>query len=592
MRKMYLLIQVIFLLTCISVSAKEIDALIARKIATNFFLKERQSSLTNLTAGNLSCNLITENYSKGNFYIFDFSGNSFVIVSGDDAAIPVLAYSYESGFDENNIPPAVEWWLSNMKDQIAIIKKNKPASKSEITKQWTDLLNWNADNRKNVKRSAIIKSVAPLIKTKWDQLKYYNEQCPADIYGGPGEGHMPTGCVATAMAQILKYWGYPHQGRGTHTLVDWRWPEGLTADYGNTVYDWAAMPNSINKSNFEIAQLMYHCGIAVNMHYFYSESGSNIADVPKAMYGYFRYRVPEYHERSEFKTDAEWSELIMDNLDLGEPVLYAGTGNSGGHAFICDGYQDSSYFHINWGWSGVYNGYFHLNNLNTGEGDFTNSQRAVVNIAPFFYPFCKGDKIMEEDSGTFNDGSAVSKYWNNTDCSWLISLKDSSAKVALDFIFFDSEVNKDILKVYDGEDISVPLLGTFSGQALPQKLISSGNKMYIRFVTDSMNKYNGWEAKYKAVLYTGIKLANNETGFTIYPNPTASSINIKAESLNLAQAKICIVSAYGQNIYEKDILPVNQAVNITVDVSDFPKGLYIVKIISGKSVYSRSVFVL
>ena len=106
MRKMNLLIQLILLLTCFSISAKEIDTLTARKIAINFYLKEHQiSSLTNLTAGNISCNIISENNSKGSFYIFDISGNSFVIVSGDDAAIPILGYSFETGFD----PPGISY---------------------------------------------------------------------------------------------------------------------------------------------------------------------------------------------------------------------------------------------------------------------------------------------------------------------------------------------------------------------------------------------------------------------------------------------------------------------------------------------------
>ena len=329
------------------------------------------------------------------FYVFSTGTSGFVIVSGDDNVIPILGYSEEGTFDPNNMPPNVAKWLEEYKSQIRYVIDNNIQATQEIQEAWNTYLSGSVQ-----KSHKATTSVSPLIQTKWDQSSYYNTLCPLDNSGY----RTVTGCVATAMAQIMKFWNFPTTGSGFHSYNHQTYGT-LSANFGSTTYNWANMPNQVISSSTTtqknaVATLMYHCGVSVDMNYGTSSSGGSGAYVvtaasPKqhcseyAFKTYFGYKNTLKGLLRSSYTKSQWVSLLKTELDAGRPVLYTGYGTGGGHAFVCDGYDNNDYFHFNWGWSGYYDGYFSIDALNPagtgtggGTGGFNSGHQALVGIEP------------------------------------------------------------------------------------------------------------------------------------------------------------------------------------------------------------------
>ena len=178
--------------------------------------------------------------------------------------------------------------------------------------------------------------------------------CPVDDLGECS--HAATGCTATAMAMIMKYWNYPQFGVGSHSYES-QWYGTLTANFGETEYVWADMPDIVTEENPAVATLMYHCGVSVDMGYTGTTSGAAIS--PAAFFNYFRYSHNAVLDHQNNYTWTEWIALLENEIDNGRPVLYAGWEEMllMGHSFVCDGYDASDYLHFNWGGDGYGNGY-------------------------------------------------------------------------------------------------------------------------------------------------------------------------------------------------------------------------------------------
>jgi PKD repeat protein len=317
-------------------------------------------------------------------YVFNFTPNGWVIISADDAARPVIAYSLEGAYSPENHPPAFDAWMDVVKQAISNLPIKKALPAPETTDEWLRLTE-DTDGLSPKTRSAAAKSVAPLIQTAWGQDPPYNAQCPPDDSNPEGEGHAFTGCVATAMAQIMKYHSYPETGYGSHSYVPLEHPEygTLSADFGATTYNWSAMPAAETNPNFELARLLFHCGVAVEMDFGPFYSGANMEnDARNAFKDHFRYEESLYAVRKSNYTDEQWEALLKAELDAQRPMLYAGKSSAGGgHSFICDGYDDAGLFHFNWGWVGTLDGYFSLTSLIPDiNNDYTLDQNAVIRI--------------------------------------------------------------------------------------------------------------------------------------------------------------------------------------------------------------------
>ena len=292
------------------------------------------------------------------FYVFNAPApnGGFVIVGADQAAPEILGYSENGSFDYNTIPENFKWWLSQYDLQIAEgIRLGVNAREIETTRAVTKT------------------AINPLITTKWDQTYPYNSQLP-DLFTGTdykSNNRLATGCVATAMAQVMKYHKYPEKGIGSATCSGTVNGVAFSANFGETTYNWTAMKDSYSSADshedaaaIAVATLMYHCGVAVDMGYgtlFSGGSGAAVAKVGPALINYFGYNKSlQYLTRNKY-SDSEWEDIVYNELANARPVLYGGQSkvadNEGGHAFVCDGYDGSKY-HINWGWGGACDGYY------------------------------------------------------------------------------------------------------------------------------------------------------------------------------------------------------------------------------------------
>ena len=312
-------------------------------------------------------------------YVFT-TGNSFVLMAADSRVQPVLGYSLNGGFDTEGMPDNKKAWIQEYSDGIQYVIEHQTRASAETSQQWRALLDGDAD----AGRATTV--VGPLITTKWNQDNPYNLLCPSGSV---------TGCVATAMAQVMKYWNYPEHGIGNHSYVHATYGE-LSADFQNTTYDWANMTNTYSNSSTQtqkmaVATLMYHCGVSVNMNYSPGGSGASTAAVADALKTYFNYSSDVQHlDRSAYSDDNEWIALLKAELDLQRPIQYHGTGDGGGHSFVFDGYNDDKKFHVNWGWGGYCDEYYVITNLNPGPGGigsgshgiYNDGQGAVIGIHP------------------------------------------------------------------------------------------------------------------------------------------------------------------------------------------------------------------
>lgn len=330
-------------------SAKDVTYTQAQKIAENFLkspdgpnkiapsvLKPLKLAYTAIGTDGKNC-----------FYVFNHDGaDGFIIVSADDRANAILGYSDTGTFEYDKLPADIKSWFAGYSDQITYIRSSKIKAAAEES-------------------TVLDKEVQPLLgDIQWNQDSPYNDMCPVyDL-----NSRCATGCVATAMAQVMYYHKWPEQGSGSHTYSPSILGGGtLTADFGSTSYDWNGMlpkydDSSSDASREAVARLMLHCGIAVDMEYSVS-SGATSQAVPYALYTYFNYdKGVAYRARTNYGS-AEWDDIIINEINNGRPIVALGRSSAGGHAFVFDGYDRNGLIHVNWGWGGMSNGYFRTSAL-------------------------------------------------------------------------------------------------------------------------------------------------------------------------------------------------------------------------------------
>lgn len=314
------------------------------------------------------------------------SGKGFVVVSADDCARPVLAYSYSAIFPVDGMPAHVADWIDGYRRELADLVKLGATPAPAVQALWQN------------PKAGGQQPVEPLLTTTWNQRPLYNLMCPYDINDS---AYCVTGCTATATAQVMKYWNHPEVGWGSRA---YNTNYGvLSAIFDTTHYRWNLMPNALTSLSdsaeiMAVAELMYHVGVAVNMNYSPSASGAavnshgyaNYPSAETALKTYFKYSPLLYSIYKEEHSDAEWDNLIASEILASRPVLYAGYDPSGGHAFVLDGIDSVGMFHVNWGWGGAYDGYYTTDSLSPGAGGvggnatytFNLNNSAVIGIQP------------------------------------------------------------------------------------------------------------------------------------------------------------------------------------------------------------------
>ena len=387
------LLSLILLIVCFSMFGKQVDENRAKTVGLNFLQNKTNSSLLKKAANLQLAYKVTAKLGDAlteqtMFYVFNVDSIGFVIVSGDDTVIPILGYSDQGNFHSDNMPPAFQKWLEGYKNEIIYVVSHDIKATDEIDKLWS-----LKNNNPNARLSS--NAVAPLIQTHWNQgnvnlnyqetsppynSDYYNYYCPYDATAGK---NAVTGCVATAMAQVMKFWNYPATGTGWNGYQTDHYGQ-LKVTFGSTAYQWSLMPIQLNSSstsaqNNAVATLMYHCGVSVNMKYSPTGSSAHIVEysqnAPSAEYAlknYFGYNSNIQHVyRKDYPDNIAWFNLLKTELDSGRPILYGGAYinpnpsiPTSGHCFIADGYDSNNNIHFNWGWGGLADGNFLINQLN------------------------------------------------------------------------------------------------------------------------------------------------------------------------------------------------------------------------------------
>lgn len=303
------------------------------------------------------------------YYVFNIGdGNGFVIASGDDCAYEILGYADKGHFDANNLPDGLQYMLDFYAEQIESGSKSPKVSEPKSTPSYP--------------------AVEPLLTTKWGQDEPYKDNCPIDAATGK---RCVTGCVATAMAQVMYY----HRNHSTREVMRYI-PSYTTTARGIDVegipkgspIDWDNMLDTYDSNATEVqrqavANLMLYCGVSVEMNYGPYSSGSNEHNVSSALRRYFDYDNAIFRERSRY-TSTEWETMVYEDLGKGNPILYCG----GIHAFVVDGHDGNGFVHINWGWDGSYDSFYRLTPTYPGEQTmhgFSSNQEAFFSTIPNGY---------------------------------------------------------------------------------------------------------------------------------------------------------------------------------------------------------------
>lgn len=354
--------------------------------------------------------------SNGQPGLYVFENNTepgFAILSADDLAAPLLGYSDHGNLDSDSMSPDMKWWLQEYARQIEYARMT------------------GAKPYKNLSTRTDKKSVQPLLSTKWNQNDPYNLMTP--IVNGR---HCMTGCVATAMAQVMKFWNYPEVGKGSAecTILYNNGTSGNdTMTLNEQKFDWNNMLPSYEGSSTEeqksaVAYLMKACGYATNMDYSLSESGTAVFYVATSLINNFEYNKNLQYCQREYYSATQWSDIIYDELVAGRPIVYGGQSIQSGHCFVCDGYDSNGYFHFNWGWGGMSDGYFLLDALNPGSlgigangGGYNFYQSIVIGIQPtegkeYTPNFAQEGNMQGNNTGnTINLSAGQNGGWYNMD---------------------------------------------------------------------------------------------------------------------------------------------------------------------------------
>ncbi|RGN31419.1 thiol protease/hemagglutinin PrtT [Bacteroides oleiciplenus] len=339
----------------------------ALSIARTFFMQSSGVATRNVAdvqlvavSGDLLKSASTRGVEGIAFYVYNNAQSAYVIVSGDDRMKSVLGYSDNGGFVTENLPSNIQGWLENYNTAYMELVNGK---QEMIEPQL-------------LTRATFPKTVAPMMSgINWDQDTPYKNACPI-----VDTERSVTGCVATAMAMIMKYYEYPVKGKGAHS---YKLKDGQTCsfNYGNTTFRWDKMlPQYVSgaytaEEADAVAELMYACGVAVEMVYSPNGSGASSRAVAQALIDYFGYNENLGYVSREYFTSTEWMDMIKKELSEGRPVLYNGASIDVGHEFVFDGYDAQDMVHVNWGWGGANNGYFEVTSLNPsspGIGGGTN----------------------------------------------------------------------------------------------------------------------------------------------------------------------------------------------------------------------------
>lgn len=627
--KKTLLLLIAGLTLAATVQAAPVDAVKAHRVAVEFWNTHHPSTVKPVESmQQISFSELQHQY------VFAFDTVGFVIVAADDQVRPVLGYSFDSPFP-TRLHPELRFWLSIYESQIALLPSDGAADP-----RWSTLTDGIVPPA-----PVSLQNVAAICHTRWDQGDPYNRLCPYDsVYSS----RSVVGCVATAMAQIMKRWNHPSCGTGSHSYIhhnsDLDWSYGmLSADFEHTTYLWEIMPNVVytttNERALALSTLSYHCGVAVDMMYgpsatggsgAYSSCGSwSSTCAESAFRDNFKYSADlEFRQRntnqwrdsvnavtgqtdwyivdSNLISDSVWMAMIDEELANGRPMYYSGSDASGGHAFVLDGSDLDTCYHFNWGWSGYGDGFFAINDLAPGTrgmgsnntNTFNHEQGAIFGIQPIPEHF---DTIDLYDTICTN----YTRY-NCRDYSFPVVTCDTVLRHLDTVIRLHLQVrNSHILTLSQGFG------GIISGSITQE--FCSYQPLVLPECTFTRNGYYfaGWSLSRNGntdpVYQPGdtIHLHGNTTLFArwrdtndvavdevdderiaLWPNPTTGELTIDLASEH--EAQIMVLDVLGRSVLSVSN-PQTAGQVVKISLSGLPNGAYTVQIRTESGLYNRRI---
>ena len=481
-------------------------------------------------------NLRSDKTNNAPYYAFNLE-QGYVIVSGDDEMTELVGYAENGFFDAENVPPQMQLWLDRYAEYVAAVQSGKAKARKILLSDSPSVV------------------VEPLVTTKWNQDAPFNNFAPEYTDDNNNTQRCATGCAATAMAQIMKFHNWPEQGVGYYSYEHQSFGT-ISSNFSEHVYDWTNMIDRYNNGEYSnvqadaVALLMKDCGVSLNMNYG-PVSGASIYSYTPAFKNYFRYSSRTVN-RSGCET-AEFTKIITDELQEGRPIIYCGTGEDGGHAFVVDGYDTNYFLHVNWGWGGYSDGYFDMNYMDPaglgiggGSGAFKWNQGIVLarplkdGVEPYefiqqlcFVPYndVKGGIFCEQEMPA-NKGDVVTILLRNTANlsgeSFFGSLNvgvfdDSGALVTMGNEERIENNNGELLEFQSGSLYSVDLPMTLNTAG-----IADGN-----YIVRAMSKANGnvWR-KFASTDCLNMTVADGKVSL-VSPTPNISLTGIGSYNGNV-----------------------------------------------------------
>lgn len=485
--------------------------------------------------------------------VYNSKGRGFVVIAKDDDFAPVLGYS-DTDYDTDVMPCGLKWWMSQVEKSLEVRKAHAQTYQPAVYASST------ATN---------------FITTSWNQQAPYNTLCP-EIDGVAA----PTGCIATAMAQIMYYYQYPvsGKGKGSYTVTTSEGTTNCACDI-NSTYEWAKMKKKYYSSTVDtdnaVAKLMRDAGAASRMNYQAAASGTIEWYAAKGFAENFRYdSLAISCLQRDFYTDAEWMEMVRKEMEAKQPVLYCGSDEAdGGHAFLLDGIQSDGKVHVNWGWSGSGNGWYDINilkpkkydgsALSSGNG-FNNSQSMVLGFKKQETPSADEENISQwvTDGYSFyiSNNELHVKLTNISNYSHRVfegrldivlqGMGDNSSKLYTDPIFeTDTETSYvDMLSGFSYGDSDHPEVDFNLSQEPELKNIAAGTyKLFLGSKSTKENAYQCLRGVGGTIMYT-LTVAADGTMTLAQDGTTA--ISAVAVKQNISAPYTYIYNMQGQEVYK------------------------------------------
>lgn len=369
--RLYLSIVFLFLFTSL-LPAKTVLPNEAEMIAGTFLRHASKRALQNVSMVDYK-NKLTRSGGTPEYYIFNGDQDGYVIVSGNTKTDPILAYSYSGAFDADNLPPNLENWLEQLSIYISKLEESD-IDDGAYSKSWNNLQMQVSELQPEVLYETAL----------WGQGDPFNRKCP-EINGK----RTIVGCTGTALAIIMRYYKYPDKGTGSTEAYSYTDETGYTRTMSSVSYEvnlnWSNMPLNYTGTwttgqMNQVSQLCYLCALSCHSQFGAGSTGGVTRYGHMAAIEHFDYDEGGYFVSAGLYSGKEWKNKLKENLSSIGPIYYSAfsEGKSSGHAFVLDGYDADSRFHINWGWNGYNNGYFYFPEFL----DFTTSHAASFGLQP------------------------------------------------------------------------------------------------------------------------------------------------------------------------------------------------------------------